>query len=478
MSWALMRNPEGLNCDVFISHAWKEGIYEFICKVLHSWPRSARNAWCCMLANPQHLDIGALLQAPKNSPFALALQESSCVLVVPNRHSSVYTRLWCAYEAYVASEAGKEILIARASIRQQVLHSLLYLGAAATLGILLGFLARLLLSRLSSVFLILAFGAALCSSIIQSDRARMALNCVGEMACGFSIVNWSTVHPWLPLQDLPGLVPIIEQRFIWLVGISLFCMMEADRINSQATRIAAAELLQGYEDQGSVEYAECSRDADALSIRAEIGDKFGEVDYAIHVLLRAGISTPALRDIARAGVDVESAAHSDVTIPFLFLMPLNVFTLVEMFLDAFFLRSEWFYAIIQGFSFLSRVVLLFLLFRRPVDDRCFILKMITKTVAVLIVLVCPNLVLAELDLRLVPRSVLRAWFSLPIASFIALLGLALLGLRGTAALPGGLCLLQLFLARGCRALRGLSGLATKSKYASTDSSPDTASSGS
>ena len=30
------------------------------------------------------------------------------------------------------------------------------------------------------------------------------------------------------------------------------------------------------EDQGSVEFAECSRDADAARIRAEIGDKFGE----------------------------------------------------------------------------------------------------------------------------------------------------------------------------------------------------------
>ena len=27
-----------------------------------------------MLANPQNLDIGALLQSPSNSPFALALQ--------------------------------------------------------------------------------------------------------------------------------------------------------------------------------------------------------------------------------------------------------------------------------------------------------------------------------------------------------------------------------------------------------------------
>jgi hypothetical protein len=39
MSWALMRNPAGLDCDMFISHAWLEGIFEFLRKVLHSWPR-------------------------------------------------------------------------------------------------------------------------------------------------------------------------------------------------------------------------------------------------------------------------------------------------------------------------------------------------------------------------------------------------------------------------------------------------------
>ncbi|CAK8989224.1 Uncharacterized protein SCF082_LOCUS1719 [Durusdinium trenchii] len=131
MSWALMRNPKGLDCHVFVSHAWQEGIFEFLSKVLASWPSGARNAWCCMLANPQHLNIGCMLQSPKSSPFALALQASRDVLVVPNRHralgvvgrigvfplfdlfeGSVYCRLWCGYEAFVASEDRKVIQVA------------------------------------------------------------------------------------------------------------------------------------------------------------------------------------------------------------------------------------------------------------------------------------------------------------------------------------------------------------------------------
>ena len=93
VSWALMRHPTGLDCDLFISHAWQEGVFEFLSKVLHSWPAGARHVWCCMLANPQHLDIRSLLESPSSSPFALALQASTCVLVVPNRHCSIYTRL-------------------------------------------------------------------------------------------------------------------------------------------------------------------------------------------------------------------------------------------------------------------------------------------------------------------------------------------------------------------------------------------------
>lgn len=58
-------------------------------------------------------DAGAMLQSPSSSPFALALNAANVVLVVPNRHKSVYTRLWCAYEAYLSQEAGKPILIAR-----------------------------------------------------------------------------------------------------------------------------------------------------------------------------------------------------------------------------------------------------------------------------------------------------------------------------------------------------------------------------
>ena len=86
----------------------KEGVFEFLSKLRCSWPWAARNAWCCMLANPQHLNIGSMLLSPKTSPFALALQASKTVLVVANRHKSIYCRLWCGYEAGVSLRERSE----------------------------------------------------------------------------------------------------------------------------------------------------------------------------------------------------------------------------------------------------------------------------------------------------------------------------------------------------------------------------------
>ena len=77
MSYALMLHPEGLECDVFITHAWAEGVFEFVDKVLAAWPAGADTLWCCFLANPQNGDISKLLAGEvTQSPFAKAVTVS------------------------------------------------------------------------------------------------------------------------------------------------------------------------------------------------------------------------------------------------------------------------------------------------------------------------------------------------------------------------------------------------------------------
>ena len=85
--------------DLFITHCWVEGVYEFLDKVLASWPLMAKAAYICFLSNPQNLDIGELIASPEESPFAKALHVAHHILVVPNRSASIYSRIWCVYEA-------------------------------------------------------------------------------------------------------------------------------------------------------------------------------------------------------------------------------------------------------------------------------------------------------------------------------------------------------------------------------------------
>ena len=118
-----MKNPDGLPCDVFITHAWAEGIYEFVDRVVQSWPRGGRAAYVCFLSNPQNMDIADLISTPEESPFAKALDSCRHVLAVPNRRCSIYSRLWCVYEAFLAYSWNKPITNATSSEAHICVHS-------------------------------------------------------------------------------------------------------------------------------------------------------------------------------------------------------------------------------------------------------------------------------------------------------------------------------------------------------------------
>lgn len=67
-------------------------------------------------SNPQNLDIGELIASPQDSPFAKCLRNSRQMLVIPNAKGSIYTRIWCVYEAFLAYSWGKPIKTARAPV--------------------------------------------------------------------------------------------------------------------------------------------------------------------------------------------------------------------------------------------------------------------------------------------------------------------------------------------------------------------------
>jgi len=103
-SYALQKNhTEGMECDLFVSHCWEEGIFEFGQHVLKAWPADCTGAYICFLANPQNLDISEMVGTPQQSPFYKVLMEvPKCLLMVTNRRVPIHSRLWCCYEAFCA----------------------------------------------------------------------------------------------------------------------------------------------------------------------------------------------------------------------------------------------------------------------------------------------------------------------------------------------------------------------------------------
>jgi hypothetical protein len=103
MSWALMMNPGGLEIDCFATHAWIEGVWEFIKKVRRCWPTRSKGIYVCFLSNPQ-FGVSKLLQdaSVEHSPFYQAMISSEWMLVIPNCKASIYLRKWCVFEGHLA----------------------------------------------------------------------------------------------------------------------------------------------------------------------------------------------------------------------------------------------------------------------------------------------------------------------------------------------------------------------------------------
>eukprot|EP00439_Symbiodinium_sp_Y106_P037702 s4135_g4.t1 len=158
------------------------------------------------------------------------------------------------------------------------------------------------------VALCMVVAIALASAALQHNGSRMALNWLGAFVSGFLTIHWYPIHGAL----LPGKsdeLILAQQRLLLLIAASFFYLMEVDRVNGQSRAEEAVQLRRGF--RGSIAHATCSKPDDAGRIHAEIGTQTEDVDYAIQVLLTAGMSTPTLRDVARAGVGIQDAGVSD-----------------------------------------------------------------------------------------------------------------------------------------------------------------------
>ena len=248
----------------------------------------------------------------------------------------------------------------------------------------------------------------------------MILNWAGALWTGVVLSQWVTIRDLEFSGQVPQGVPSMEQRFLILVGTCFFVLQEVDRVIGNCRTKEANQLSCGFE--GTIADATCSEAADRSRIFQEIGDKIAGVDYAIHVLLAAGMSTPTLREIARAGVDIRDAGHAEIAAPIVAFALTSSVVVADLFYGLCCQHILWHFSLFQSISLLARFAVLIILWYSPRDERCFILKMTSKLLIAYLVLVAPLVVFWQL--RAVetgtPRPLARSWSVAPMAAYTSI----------------------------------------------------------
>jgi len=111
-SYALSKNKNGLETEVFVSHSWDEDFEPFvncICKT-YGECMNKPNLWICAFAlrqgNTEEIktQLGTGEMKLDQSPFVRALQASNDYLIVRNSNKDLCSRMWCICEFYYANQ--------------------------------------------------------------------------------------------------------------------------------------------------------------------------------------------------------------------------------------------------------------------------------------------------------------------------------------------------------------------------------------
>eukprot|EP00434_Breviolum_minutum_P033673 symbB.v1.2.029797.t1/scaffold3299.1/size59503/2 len=289
MSYALMKHPNGLDCEVFVSHSWHGGIFHLKRGVNRGWPEmhQRRNLYCCLLANPQNLDLDEFLGGDlTETPFALALQKASHLLVVPNPSVGVYSRLWCVYEA----------------------RWTMCFGWSAKLG-------GLCLSH--SYSHCAAFGTSLPGKALDTP---CMMTCLTAYGCAFLLVDISWDYYILFNSRL---AENDESRREFYSVIADICnygwFLQLTIVNAIVATVLVLLKIQktGFDRQRdmmqfeSLNLAHCSNPWDEKRIRDAIAGAEDEVETVIGLLLRAGAYTENLRRLWDAGLEIDREGFQD-----------------------------------------------------------------------------------------------------------------------------------------------------------------------
>jgi len=107
--YSVSLNPKGLEMNVFCTHNWSENFKEFVECIEQAYASCLKkpNIWICSFALFQGdaKDIEKQLDKPlENAPFVQALSKAKEFLVIRNKSSDLYSRIWCVCELVFAKQ--------------------------------------------------------------------------------------------------------------------------------------------------------------------------------------------------------------------------------------------------------------------------------------------------------------------------------------------------------------------------------------
>ena len=330
MSYALMKHPDGLACEVFVSHAWAEGVFELGSHVKRAWPKglALMNMYCCLLANPQNLDIQALLNKPPiESPFALAMQHASHVLVIPNDTVSIYTRLWCVYEIYLATELKKTCVLPTKPRCSTVRHLMTVttmlpfllggmIGASWVILWKTGWHETSQHAQVLDTCVMISLGLTAFSGTETLLRTFLGCTTYRERTRSFVMrgVNVSMLVlasacsvPFLAFPS--GFTSFYDQALHYgvAVGTCFFAVAVSALNNEKELEVTELRKQASWLPFDSLELASCSNPTDQMRIRAAVQGQEEAVVFAVKVLKSAGACTASIRRAYTKGVKMKGA---------------------------------------------------------------------------------------------------------------------------------------------------------------------------
>lgn len=308
ISYALMLNPAGLPCDIFVTHCWAEGVFEFCRKMKRAWPRRARHAWICFLANPQNLDLELILAGDvMESPFAMAIRSAEVMIVIPNVTTSIYTRLWCVLEAKLAVDT-------QIDIKLPVLSSTVPWKKAA---------CQMLPSTIIWFCVSISYSVTKASSVFDDDEGREAkqrlkhliMITLGGSSFTLLVLNFTAEHVIARSCAQEAVAGLVTGWLCWWANahsgahffvLTVLCIVliivEKEFIVARLqTKIIQEEGRQL--DFASVSYATCSNPHDEQRLRGAIHGQEMDIDFVINLVRKIGKYDRYVREDIEQGFD-------------------------------------------------------------------------------------------------------------------------------------------------------------------------------